>query len=452
MARTSGVLEEIAGEAVLYALERGATAAECTVSEGNEFEATVRLGEIETVKEAGSRGAGVRVLIGQCTGSSYTSDLTRDGIRAMVAQAIEIASITTADPHAGLPDADELGSLDTDLDLYHDDVPRATAAGKIDLARRAEAAALGFDPRITNSEGGSAGSNFGERAFANSLGFSGAYRSTNCSISTVPVAKNGERMERDYWFSIARSAAGLEPPETVGRIAAERVLRRLGSRKIETRKAPVIFEPRVARSLIGHVFEAVHGEAVYRKASILAGRLGETVASRMLTVIDDGTIPGLFGSSPFDDEGVPSRRTVVLERGVLKSYLLNTYTARKLGLKTTGCASRGLSGNAGVGHGNLYLEAGALTPEEILRQIGTGLLVTELIGFGVNVVTGDYSRGASGLWIENGEIAYPVSEVTIASNLADMLRNVVAVGDDLEFRGAVAAPTLAIEEMTISGQ
>ena len=259
-------------------------------------------------------------------------------------------------------------------------------------------------------------------------------------------------MERDWWQSSARSSDALEPAAEVGRLAAQRVLRRLAPRKVETQKSPVVFEPRTARSLLSNIFQAISGEAVYRKASFLAGKLGERVGSENLTVVDDGTLPGLFGTSPFDDEGVASRRTVVIERGVLKNYLLNAYTARKLGLKTTGNASRGLTGNAGIGHGNFYLERGPHSPEEILRSVKNGFYVTELIGSGVNVVTGDYSLGATGLWIENGELAYPVSEVTIAGTLQQMLMDAAMVGSDLDFRGSVAAPTLLIQEMTISGR
>jgi PmbA protein len=259
-------------------------------------------------------------------------------------------------------------------------------------------------------------------------------------------------MERDYWFTTARGFAGLEKPEDVGRIAAQRAVRRLGARKVETQKVPVVFEPRTARTLLDNIFDAVHGGAVYRNESFLAGKLGERVASEKLTVIDDGTIPGLFGTSPYDDEGVPTRRTVVIENGVLKSYLLNTYTARKLGLRSTGNASRGLAGNAGVGNGNLYIERGGATPEQLIAGIRDGFYVTELIGFGVNIVTGDYSRGAVGLWIRNGELAFPVSEVTIAGTLQQMLMNLKAVGSDLEFRGSMAAPTLVVSEMTVGGR
>ena len=443
---------DLAQEVIRLALDAGATAAECTIAEGDEFSANVRMRELETLKEAGSRAAGLRVLIGKRVGSSYTSDLGADGIRHMVRSALEIAKISTDDPHAGLPDASELGSLQGDLKLYSDDVDKLDTAYKIQQALEAEQAAFDTDARITNSEGASFDSGSSQRFFANSLGFTGSYRSSSCSLTAVPVAQQGDSMERDYWHSVARSSAGLETPAEVGRRAAERAARRLGARKIPTQKAPVIFEPRTARSLIDHIFDAIDGESVYRKASFLADKLGEKIADESITIIDDATIPGLFGSAPFDDEGVPSRRTVVIERGVLRNYLLNTYTARKLGLKTTGNASRGITGNASVGNGNFYLEKGGRTPEEIIRSMKSGLYVTELIGTGVNIVTGDYSRGAAGMWIENGEFAYPVSEVTIAANLQQMLMDIEYIGNDLEFRGSMASPTIVIREMTISGQ
>jgi PmbA protein len=408
--------------------------------------------EVENIKEAGSRGAGLRILIGKRTGSSYTSDLSRDGIQYMVKSAIELADITTEDPHAGLPDPEEFGSVASDLELYSAGVAELDTGLKIETARRTECAALDFDPRIANSDGASFDNYVGRHIFANSRGFAGEYQSSYCSLSTSPVAKDGESMERDYWYTMSRSFDGLEAPELVGQTAARRALRRLNATKVETQKVPVIFEPRTARSLLDHIYEAVHGMSIYRHESFLAGRLGERVASDSLTVVDDGTIPGLFGTSPFDDEGVPSRRTVVIERGVLKSYLLNTYAARKLGMKTTGNASRGLTGNAGIGHGNLFLEAGVQTPEQIVAGVRNGFYVTELMGFGVNVVTGDYSRGAAGLWIREGELAFAVSEVTIAGNLIEMLQGIEAVGSDLEFRGSVAAPTIKIGEMTVGGK
>jgi len=442
----------LAIHSVKLALERGASDAECTIAEGEEFSAHVRMRELEQLKDAGSRRAGLRVLIGKRVGSAHTSDLSSAGIQQMVESALALAAISTEDPFADLPDPSELGALASDLQLYSDDILKFDTAARIQAAIEAEEAALAWDPRITNSEGASFSAHTGSRVFANSRGFAGGYRTSSCSLSATPVARQGDSMERDFWYSLARRHSNLDSPASVGQRAAERTVRRLGARKVPTQKAPVIFDPVTARSLIGNIFEAVEGDAVYRKASFLEGKLGERVASENVTVIDDGTLPGLFGTSPFDDEGVPSRRTVVIDRGVLRSYLLNSYTARKLSMRTTGNAARGVTGNAGVGHGNFFLEKGQRPPEEIIRGIRRGLYVTELIGHGVNIVTGDYSRGAAGLWIENGEFAYPVSEITIAATLQEMLMDVEAAGSDLEFRGSVASPTLLIREMTVSGQ
>jgi PmbA protein len=445
-------LQEMAIAATRRAMELGATGAECTISEGEEFSVNIRMREVENLKQAGSRGAGIRVLVGNLTGSSRTSDLTAQGIETMVRGALDLARITTPDPHAGLPDPSDLGRFSIDLKLYDDSVAGIETEWKIAQATRAEEVALAADPRITNSEGASFDSYLGSRVFANSLGFTGEYRTSSCGLSVVPVAKQDGSMERDYWSSSARQVSRAESPEEVGRRAAERALRRLNPRKVPTQKVPVIFESRTARNLLGDLFDAVDGGAIYRHASFLAGKLGEKIASETLTIIDDATMPGLFGSSPFDDEGVTSRRTVVIERGVLKSYLLNAYTARKLGLKTTGNASRGLAGAAGVGPGNFYVEAGSRSELDLIAGVRQGFYVTELIGASANTVTGDYSSGAAGLWIENGELAYPVSEITIAGNLKQMLMNVEQIASNLEFRSSIASPALLIGEMTISGQ
>ncbi|MBL8229743.1 MAG: TldD/PmbA family protein [Bryobacterales bacterium] len=444
-------LLDVAKRVVALALAKGANDAECTVAEGSEFSVNVRMREVETLKEASSKGAGVRLLFGKRVGSSYTSDLTDEGLTRMVASAADLAQITTEDPFAGLPDTSELGSIDRDLELFSDDVDAVTTPRRIACALAAEEAALSADPRIINSEGGSFGAHRGSRYFANSRGFQGWYRASSCSISAVPVAKDGDSMERDFWYHLSRSFARLESPDAVGRKAAGRALRRLNPRKVPTQKVPIVFDRRVAGSLLGDIFDAVAGDSIYRKASFLAGKLDEKIAADHITIIDDATLPGLFGSQPFDDEGVPSRRTVVIENGVLRNYLLNSYTARKLGMKTTGNASRGITGNASVGHGNFFLTPGVDSPEAIISSVKNGFFVTELIGSGVSVVTGDYSQGATGLWIENGQLAYPVSEVTIAANLKEMLKNIQAVGSDLEFRGSIASPTLLIGEMTVSG-
>jgi PmbA protein len=446
-------LREIATDLIKRATSRGATAAEVVLRDGSEFSTIVRLGEVETLKESGSKAAGMRVFIGKRAASTYTSDLSAQGLEQMLSSALSLARVTSEDPHAGLPEASELGSIPGDLDLYYDDVYSLSSAERIEYARRAERAALKADPRITNSEGGTFDAASGSKVFANSLGFLGKYRRSYCSVAAIPIAQTAEgAMQRDYWYSVARSLSKLESPEQVGRVAAERTLRRLGARKVPTARVPIIFDSQTSRELIGHIFEAVNGDAIYRSASYLSGKLGEKVGGENITVIDDGSMVGGFGSSPFDAEGVPTRRTVVMERGVLNSYLLNSYTARKLGLKTTGNASRGLAGTPGIGSGNFFLQPGTKTPLEIIAGVNDGLYVTEMLGFGVNLVTGDFSRGASGMWIRNGELAFPVEEITVAGNLRDMFNNVSEVGNDLEFRGSVASPTLRIDGMTVAGE
>ena len=356
-----------------------------------------------------------------------------------------------------MPETAEFGSVPDDLHLYYEDVYSLSGPERIEWARRCEAAAMAADPRITNSDGGSFDVSTGLKAMANSRGFVGGYRSSYAGVSAAPLAKeeNGQ-MQRDGWWSSARSFALLETPEAVGAEAARRTLRRLGARRVQTQQVPIVFAPEVARSLIGSVFEAASGDAIWRHASFLAGKLGETIGASTLTIIDDNLMllhsgAGGFGSSPFDGEGLPSKRTVVVEKGVLKNYLLNTYSARKLGMKSTHNASRGLAGTPGIGCGNLYLEPGTHTPDEIIGEVKAGRYGTGLMGCGVNLVTGDYSRGATGLWIENGQLTHAVEEVTVAGNLTEMLHNVTAIGNDLEFRGSVASPTLRIDGMTVAG-
>lgn len=453
---SSASLEELAADVVAKALRAGASDAEAILREGDEFSALVRLGQVETLKEAGSRGLGLRVFFetpeGRRTASSSTSDLTAAGIEHLVAGAVALARVSSPDPFAGLPEEGAFGKVAADLQLFHEDIGALPAAERIDYARRTEAAALAADPRIQNSEGGSFDAATGRRILANSRGFAGAVRSSYCSLSVSPIAQDEQgKMQRDYWYSAARTLRKLDSPERIGAEAARRTLRRLHGRRVPTQRVPVVYAPEMARSLLGHIFEAVNGDSIYRGASFLAGKLGESIAASQVNVIDDGTIAGGFGSSPFDGEGLPTRRTVVLENGRLASYLLNTYTARKLNLQSTGNAVRGLAGNPGIGPGNLYLEAGEQTPAQILGDIKAGLYVIELMGFGVNLVTGDYSRGATGLWIENGELTYPVEEITIAGNLRDMFMNISAIGNDLEFRSSVASPTIRIDGMTIAG-
>jgi PmbA protein len=423
------------------------------VREGDEFSTLVRLGQVETLKESGSRAIGVRVFFGQRAASTYSSDFSRAGLDRMLSSALELAKITSEDPFGGIPPADQMGQIVGDLDLYHEDVYSLPGPERIDYARRTEKAALDFDARIKNSEGGSFDAATGHKVLANSHGFVGEYSRSYCSVAAVPIAQTEDGgMQRDYWFSVARMLKKLDAPEKVGRIAAERTIRRLGARRVKTARVPVVFDPMVSTSILEHIFEGINGDSVYRGASFLAGKLGEKIAGDNLTVIDDGTIPGGFGTSPFDGEGIPTRRTVVIENGVLKSYLLNTYTAKKLGLQTTANASRGLAGTPGIGPGNYFLQPGQKSAKELIATIKEGLYVTEFLGQGVNLVTGDYSRGASGLWISNGELGYPVEEITVAGNLKDLFFNISEIASDLEFRGSVAAPTIRVDGLTVGGE
>ena len=446
-------LKDIAVNVVRQAMQGGATAAEAVAVDGSEFSTTVRLGNVETLKESGSKGIGVRVFIGQRAASTYSSDLSPEGLRTMVDAALHLAKVTSEDPLAGIPATEEQGKLEGDLQLYNDDVYSLSTADRIDYARRAEKAAVSADPRINNSDGGSFDASIYYKILANSNGFVGDSRRSYCSLSAVPIAQaEGSAMQRDYWYSVAMTLKKLDSPEHVGQVAAQRTLRRLGARKVKTAKVPIVFENTVSGSLVGNIFEAVNGDSVYRGASYLAGKLGEKIAGDNINIVDDGTLPGLFGTSPFDSEGVASRKTVVVENGVLKSYLLNTYTAKKLGMHTTGNASRGLAGTPGIGPGNFFLQPGTKSLQEIIADIKEGLFVTEFLGFGVNLVTGDFSRGATGLWIENGELTYPVEEITVAGNLKDMFSNIGEIGNDLEFRSAIASPSLRIEGMTVAGE
>jgi PmbA protein len=446
-------LRSLAQEIVQRAMSGGATAAECVIREGDEFSTVVRMGQVETLKESGSKSVGVRVFNGKRAASTYSSDFSREGLDRMVKSALELSKITSEDPFAGLPDASQLGSISGNLDLYSADVYSLPGPERIAYARRAEKAALDYDPRIKNSEGGSFDAATGRKVLANSLGFVGEYQRSYCSVAAVPIAQTEDgAMQRDYWFSVARSLNRLESPEDVGKVAAQRTIRRLGARKVKTAQVPIVFDPMVSTSIIGHIFEGIEGDSVYRGASFLAGKLGQKIAGDRVTVIDDGTMVGGFGTSPFDGEGVPTRRTVVIDNGVLKSYLLNTYTAKKLGLVTTGNASRGLAGTPGIGPGNYFLQPGTKTPQQIISEIKDGLYVTEFLGHGANLVTGDYSRGASGLWISGGELTFPVEEITVAGNLKEMFFNISEIANDLEFRGAMACPTIRIDGLTVGGE
>ena len=440
---------DLATELLKTARAAGADAADVIVADGTEFSVTVRKGEVETLTEAGSKALGVRVFVGKRTASTYTSDFSWPTLRRLIGETVGMARVTGEDPAAGLPD-EMVPPEDVDLALFDPSPAALPTDERIERARRAEAAAL-ETPGILNSQGASWGQGEGSVVLANTLGFLGGYRTSSVSLSVAPQAGGEGQMERDYWYTSGRGLGDLEPPEEVGRTAARRTLRRLGARQVPTCEVPVVFDPESATEILGTLFSAISGYAVFRNATFLKDRLGEKVASPLLTLVDDGRRVRGLGSRPFDGEGLPTRRNVPVENGVLRHWLCDSYSARKIGAKATGCARRGVGGGPSVGATNLFFAPGTSSPEEILAGVPRGLYVTDLIGFGVNVVTGDYSQGAVGHWIENGQLTHPVHEVTIAGNLREMLQGVDAVGSDLVFRGSSASPTIRIRRMTVSG-
>ena len=435
----TGPLLRLLADVLEGARKKGATEADAYVGEDQSFSAQVRMGQVDTVKHARDQHLALRVFVGRSAAAASTSDLTRESLDRLVDEAVTLARITAPDALSGLPEAAALARAVPDLHLDdpagHDLTPQA---------------ALAFDPRITNSEGGDFSDGHARYAYATSHGFAGEYRTSSFSLSASPLATENGEMQRDGWYHVTRRRAGLDSPEEVGRTAARRALRRLGARRVKTAEVPVIFDPQMAATLVRHIAGAAAGPALYRGASFLLNRLGQSIAAPSITIVDDGTVPGALGSRPFDGEGLPIQRTVLVDKGVLASYLLDTYSGRKLGLPSTHHAARDGSG-VSVSTTNLSLAAGESSPEALIRGVKNGLYVSELIGFGVNGVTGDYSRGAVGYWIENGELAYPVEEITVAGNLLEMFQAVEGVGNDLVFRDRTAAPTLLIGRMVVAG-
>jgi PmbA protein len=443
--------QDLARDILVKAKAKGASQGDIVMAESQSFFVTVRMGEVEKISQSGEKRLGLRLFFGNSSASASTSDVSKSAIDKLVEDTLLMARATAQDPHSGLPDAGELAREIPDLDLLDDGARSVSVEEKIRLATETENVALAFDERITNSEGAEFSNGFGRVVYANSHGFSGEYEGSNFGHSVAPVAKSNGSMQRDYWYSSNRKFSRLESPKSVGEKAARRVLRRLGASKIKTCEVPIVFDPEMAASLLRNLSSAISGYALYKGASFLIGKLGSQIGSTLLTVIDDATIAGALGSKPFDGEGLPTRKKTVVERGTLQSYLLDSYSGRKLGLASTGNASRSVAEPPGVSPANFYLAPGRHTPEEIIRSIKQGFYVTELIGFGVNMVTGDYSRGAAGLWIENGELTHAVEEVTIAGNLNEMFQNIEMVGDDLEMRGRICSPTLKISQMTVAG-
>jgi len=444
-------LESLAAAVVERARRAGAEVAEVSARRGFDLSVRVRLGKTELVEEAGHRGLSLRVITGQRSALSSTSDLTEAGIARLVADAIELSSLSEPDPFAGPADPSEISRGPfADLDLYDAAVGEIPAEEAIRQAREAEAAALAFDPRITLSEGATFSRSTGVSALVLSSGFSGVTRGSYASLSIAPVTEDeGGKKRRGHYWTASRHRENLESAEFVGQEAARRTLRKLGARKIPTTEAPVVFDPDVSRSLIGSLAGCLVGSAIWRKSSYLLDREGTPVASPLVTIIDDPLLPRAPGSRAFDGEGLASRRNVVVEQGVLRTFLLDSYSARKLSRRSTASAAR--SGGVGPSTSNFLLQAGDQTPQALLASTPNGLYVTEMMGFGFNAITGDFSRGAGGFWIEDGKLAYPVSEVTISSNLDAMLKGIDAVANDLLLRTSTAAPTVRVNRMTISG-
>ena len=434
-------LRRIATDMLDYARKQGATACAVEISDGFGQSVTVRQDAVETIEYNRDKGLGISVYLGQRRGNAHTSDFSPQAVRDTVDAALSIARYTASDDCAGLPEQAMLATEFPDLDLYHPWLLNVEQA--IALARDCEQAAFARDTRIKNSEGATVSVHESQFVYANSLGFVGGYPSSRHSVSCAVIAGKGAAMQRDYWYTEGREARAMLQVEEVGRIAAERALRRLHARKLGTMQVPVLFEAPIAASLLGHFVGAISGGSLYRKSSFLLDQLGQPVFSSGIYIDDIPDIPRGLASSAFDDEGVKTQRRAIVAAGVLQGYFLGTYSARKLGMKSTG--------NAGGNH-NLILRSGELDFDALLKKMGRGLLVTELLGQGVNHVTGDYSRGAAGFWVEHGEIQYPVEEITIAGNLKDMYRHIAAVGCDVLVQGSRQSGSVLIENMMVAGQ
>lgn len=423
-----------------HAMKQGASAADTEISEGVGQNVSVRQGEIETIEYNKDKGAGVTVYIGQRRGHASTSDLSETALKSAVEKALTIARYTAEDEAAGLPEAERLAKDVPDLDLYHPWT--LTVEEAAERARACEAAAMAVDKRLTNSEGAGVSTHASHFVYANSLGFCNGYAGSRHGMSVAVIGEDKGAMQRDYWYSSARNAAELESAESVGRIAGQRTVRRLNGRKLDTRTCPVLFEAPIASGLIGNFVAAVSGGSLYRKSSFLLDSLGKQVFSPLVNIHEAPFLPAGLGSAPFDSEGVACLDRDIVRDGVVQGYFLSTYSGRKLGMPSTG--------NAGGSH-NLLVAPGEHDLAGLLKQMGTGLLVTELLGHGANMVTGDYSRGAAGFWVENGEIQYPVEEITIAGNLAEMFKGIVAIGRDIERRSSKQVGSILIDHMTVAG-
>jgi PmbA protein len=443
--------QELAEQMLSFALRAGADGAEVLVRDGAELEVKLRMGEPELVKEAGSRGLGLRVLKENRTAVTYTSDFAARAMEIFAHESVELCRLAEPEPLAALPAGEDMARSLPELDLWDDSVLSIDVGEAMKWAKAGEAAALKFDPRVTNSEGATFGRAVGAVAFASSAGFSGAYRGSNVSFVVEPVCDDAEGKKRNgFHYTTCRFVSGLQSAEEVGVEAARRTVAKLGSRKVATCQVPAVFSPEAGRSLLGQLAGVISGGAVWRKGTYLAEREGTVVASPLVSIVDDPLVPRAPGSRPFDGEGLAVRPNVVVSDGILRTFLLDTYSARKLGRTSTGCAGRSVGGGPHVTTSNFILRPGKSSAAEVMN-VGQGLYVTGLMGFGFNAVTGDFSQGAAGFWIENGECAFPVSEVTISVSFDDLWKGIDAVASDIDRRSSVQCPTFRVARVMVAG-
>jgi PmbA protein len=447
-------LLEIAKKTVELAIKAGADEAEVVARSGTDLSVKVRHGEVETLKESRSYALGLRVFREKRASNTYTSDLSEEALQRFVKEAVSLASLVEPDPFFYLPEGPFADvSAVPDLELYDENVPKVSAAQRLAWAREAEESAKKADPRISNSEGATCDSYEGYSAFANSAGFAASNRGTYQSLSVSVIADDADGKKRNAGdYTAARHLTDLKSAKFIGERAAERAVKKLGAQKVSTCEAPVVFDPRMSRSIIGLLSSLISGGAIYRKSSYLVGREGTQIASPLVNITDDPFMVRGHGSRLYDGEGLPVQKMSIVEEGVLRTYLCDTYSARKLGRKSTGSASRAVGGSPGVTTSNFFVSPGNVDPKDIIADVKQGLYLTEMMGFGFNAVTGDFSRGAAGFWIEDGKLTYPVSEITISANFNDLLQRIDAIGNDMEWVSSVACPTLRVSAMTIAGK
>ncbi len=444
----------LAAELVSALKKQGADAADVYIVSSVGFNTTVRLGKIERLQQSISKGLGLRVIKNGAMANTFTTDFAERAVKDLARETLEIVKISNSDKSNGLAPKELLGSYDGKLLMFDETLEKLSPEKKVDMARSAEAAGMKIDKRITNGRGTSWSDSRSQVTLANSDGFSGQYKTTSASLSVGLLAEDEDGTKQtDGWYTFGRYLNRLDSPEAVGQEAGRRVVKKLGGRKIKSIAVPVVLDPQVASGLAGIVFGAASGSRVFRRSTFLVDKVGQQVASPMITIVDDATMMDGVASRPFDGEGIKTSQVVVVEKGVLKGYLCDSYAARRLNLRPTGNAVRGYQSTPGVGASNLFIKNGETSPADIIKSVKNGLYLTDMFGSGMNAVTGDFSQGASGFWIENGELTYPVQEITIAGNVLKALSNVKAVGNDLSFKlGSTASPTLLIAEMTVGGE